>query len=164
MSKSPARRILDFQSLDEAVADARCLHESGYTHVGNWNLAESLEHCSLWLRFPVEGYPAMPFPMNLMAWLARVTIGGRMRRKVLAARSFAAGSLTLPSTVKTVDRREDAAAVERLVAAVEKFKNFRGTPQASPLFGNLTYGEHHELQVIHLQHHLSFLWPAAGSS
>jgi hypothetical protein len=164
MSQTSLRRTLNFTTLDDAVADVRHLLATGYTHVGKWNLAETLEHCSLWLRFPLEGYPATPFPLNLVASLARITIGGRMRRQVLQARGFPPGSMTLPSTVKVLGRDQDAAAVEQFVVAVEKFKNFRGTPQASPLFGNLSYEEHRELQVIHLQHHLSFLWPAAGDA
>jgi hypothetical protein len=153
------RRALQFRTLDDAVADASQLLQHGYEQTGNWNLAQVLGHCSDWLRFPLDGYPRPRFPINLFLWLMKVTVGVGMRKKVMRERSFQPGSPTMPQTIKAVERTQDAAAFEEFERLIERFKRHRGPVHASPLFGEMTYEEHRELQVIHLQHHLSFLVP-----
>jgi hypothetical protein len=156
------RRRLNFQTLDDAVQDARVLLQGGYDQAGQWNLAQVLGHCQDWLRFPLDGYPRPFFPIRLLLWLAKITVGTGMRKKILLERSFKAGTATLPETVKQPNQIEDAQALEQLERTVERFKRHRGPLHPSPLFGKMTYEEHRELQVIHLQHHLSFLVPKSS--
>lgn len=153
------RRRLEFRNLDEAVQDARMLLQGGYQQAGNWNLSQVLGHCSDWLSFPLAGYPRPMFPISLMLWLAKVTVGVGMRKKILRDRAMKPGGPTMPATVKPADQIQDAAAFEHFARMVERFKSHRGPVHSSPLFGTMTYEEHCELQVIHLQHHLSFLVP-----
>ncbi len=156
------RRRLEFTTLDDAVRDARALLHSGYEQVGQWDLAQVLGHCQDWLRFPLDGYPRPIFPINLLLWLAKVTVGAGMRKKIIEARAFKARTATMPETVKQPNIVSDAEAVEQLERTVERFKSHRGALHASPLFGKMSYEEHRELQVIHLQHHLSFLVPKSS--
>ncbi len=157
------RRHLDIRTLDDAVRDARQLLQSGYDQTGQWNLSQVLGHCNDWLRFPLDGYPRANFPINALLWMAKVTLGSGLRKKILRERAFQAGSATMPQTVKSPHHAQDLAALEQLERTVERFKSHRGSLHPSPLFGKMTYEEHRELQVIHLQHHLSFLVPKASS-
>lgn len=156
------RRQLEFKTLDDAVSEARQLLHSGYEQAGRWNLSQVLGHCDDWLRFPLDGYPRPIFPVNFILWLAKITLGVGMRKKILRERAFRAGSATMPETVKQPNLVDDAAALEQFERTVERFKSHRGSLHPSPLFGKMTYEEHRELQVIHLQHHLGFLVPKSS--
>lgn len=164
MSQHSQRRELKFENLSAAVADARNLLTHGYTSLGNWNLSQTLGHCSDWLRFPVEGYPAAPLPIRLLLWGLRITMGPGMRRKIIREQNFAAGKPTLPSTVKSADRQTDRQALDELERQVNQFEKHNGPWHASPLFGQMTKSEHRDLQLVHLAHHLSFLIPQRRES
>lgn len=159
-------RKLELTSLDDAVAEANRLMTAGYRQTGNWDLAQTLGHCTDWLRFPLEGYPHVRFPMNMIFAFVRLTMGKAFYRKVLRERGFKSGSPTFPTTVKPKNNESDAEAVRKFTAAIEEFKSFQGQLHPSPLFGALTYEQQRELQLIHLQHHLQNLIPNAdgGSS
>lgn len=153
------RRKLKFNSLDDALADARRLMESGYTMLGKWDLGQVCGHCADWLRFPADGYPRAAFPLNALLWLMKATLGTSMRRKILRDEQFASGKPTMPETVKPRGSLNDAAGVAALEAAATRFQQHTGPWHASPLFGEMTRDEHLRLQLIHLAHHLSFLIP-----
>ncbi len=152
-------RKLNLTNLDEAINEAKRLLAHGYSAGGKWNLAQVCEHCSDWMAFPLDGYPKVNFPINVMLWLMKITIGKSMRNKILTERAFKPGGPTMPQTVKLPHDVSDAEAVGRFVATVERFKQFKGEMHASPLFGKMTNAEHLQLQVIHTQHHLRFLTP-----
>ncbi len=156
---TPARRELKFNSLDEALAEARRLLESGYTMLGKWDLGQVCGHCADWLRFPADGYPRAVFPISALLWLMKSTLGASMRRKILREERFAAGKPTMPQTVKLRGALNDAAGVAVLEAAAARFQQHSGPWHASPLFGEMTRDEHLRLQLIHLAHHLGFLIP-----
>jgi hypothetical protein len=158
------RRKLQLGNLDEAVEEAEQLLAKGYRSTGNWNLAQTLGHCSDWLRFPMDGYPRAKFPVNFLLAIARWTIGKSASRKLLRDRTFPPGRPTMSETVKQPLATQDATALKDFKQTVERFKSFTGQPQASPLFGALTYDQHLELQLIHIQHHLSFLIPVEPKS
>lgn len=156
------RRKIQIGTLDDAVRDAEQLLINGYRSVGNWNLAQTLGHCNDWLRFPMDGYPPANFLMRGFLTLARLTVGKSMYRKIVRERAFKTGSPTMPETVKKPDFQQDAESLQAFKKTVERFKAFSGQPHASPLFGALTLDQHRELQLVHLQHHLSFLIPGRG--
>ncbi|MBX3423498.1 MAG: DUF1569 domain-containing protein [Pirellulaceae bacterium] len=158
---SVVRRNLEFHSLDDAVADSCRLLAEGYSQAGNWNLSQVLGHCSDWLRFSMDGYPPTPLPLRPLVWLMRVTIGKPILAKTLKSRTMKSGGPTMRATVKGVNESDDAAAVDSFGRLVERFKRFDGPYHTSPLFGSLSRDEMRELQIIHLQHHLSFLVPNA---
>jgi hypothetical protein len=152
-------RKLELKSLDEAVLEAERLLNGGYRSAGNWNLAQTLGHCSDWLRFPIDGYPRSGFPVNLILTILRWTIGKSSYHKIMRDRGFKAGSPTMPETVKKPDAKQDAEALREFDEVVKRFQSFSGEPHPSPLFGKLSLEQMRDLQVIHLQHHLSFLLP-----
>lgn len=153
------RRQLRFSSLDDAVADAKHLLSVGYHATGNWNLAQTLGHCNDWLSFPMDGYPRAALPIRIILWLLRSTIGPSVRKKILRSGRMKAGGPTMPQTVKSASQSEDEAAVETLAQTVARTNHFQGPLHSSPVFGKMSRDEVIQLQMIHLQHHLSFLVP-----
>lgn len=154
-----SRRELHCSSLDEAVLESRRLLASGYEQAGNWNLAQVLGHCSDWLRYPMDGYPRASMPIRVMLWMMKISFGKSLRATILKTRQMKSGGPTMPATVKRADEQADAEAIEEFSKLVERFHRFQGPVHASPLFGSMSRQEMEELQIIHLQHHLSFLVP-----
>lgn len=153
------RRNLSFTCLQDAVNEAQFLLNGGYQQTGNWNLAQVLGHCNDWLSFPMDGYPPPPLLLSPVIWLARHILGNSMRRKILLSGKMQSGAPTMPKTVKKPNFSDDARMVQLFADTVKRFEQFTGRLHASPLFGTMTNEEHKRLQIIHLQHHLSFLVP-----
>ena len=159
MAKKQALRSLRLGSLDELLAEAKRLLESGYQMDGNWNLAQACLHISDWLRFPIDGYPKMNFVMSGMMRLARWLYGRRLAKRLLAGEPFPAGNPTVPETVAQPDAFQDEQAVARLEEVIQRFQAHDGPWFESPFFGPL---EKADLEKVHTAHgalHLSFLRP-----
>ena len=152
-----SRRDLSFDNLDDVALDAKQLLESGYSSVGNWNLSQTCSHLSDWMTFPIEGFPKSPFPLSIIFWLYRNTIGPSQLKKYIAQGSMPAGLPTDPRTVAEADAVEDATAVERLCQAIDRFKNHEGPLHGSPIFGAIDFPTATKLQLSHCKLHLSFL-------
>jgi hypothetical protein len=79
MTATPAadhqRRALKFTRLGDALADVDSLHKDGYERVGNWDLAQTCDHLTQWMVYPLDGYPKAPLPIRVMLAAMRVTIG-----------------------------------------------------------------------------------------
>jgi hypothetical protein len=154
----PSRRELTFRDFDAVVRDAESLAAGGYEKAGSWDLAQVCGHLAEWMRFPLDGFPKPALPVRLMLWLMRHTVGPRMLRRTLAARSMPSGWRTLRETVPPPGG-DEAAAVERLRQVVARFQAHAGRYHPSPLFGDLDRGAWAELQLVHCAHHLGFLTP-----
>jgi hypothetical protein len=152
------RRTLEFRDLGEAVRDAEALLAGGYDRAGQWDLAQVCGHLAEWLRFPVDGFPRPPLPIRVLLWAMRTTVGPRELRKVLATKAMRSGGPTMPETVPAAGS-DEAAAVAKLRAAVERFRDHPGTYHPSPLYGALDRETATRLQLVHCAHHLSFLVP-----
>jgi hypothetical protein len=153
------RRQLNCQSLDEVAAEAQRLLTSGYKATGNWNLSQVCQHCSQWMRYPMDGFPKPAFPVAIILWVMKKTIGQRQRKKILASNSMPAGTPTLKQTKFQPDEKTDHEAVQDLLSTIERFKRHHGEFMASPLFGEMDRQQWNQLQLIHCSHHLSFLVP-----
>lgn len=150
------RRQLTFTNLDQVIEDARKLLGEGYVPTGNWDLAQVCAHLNDWMRFPMDGYPPAALPIRVILWLIKVTVGRRQLRSVLE-NGFRDSLPTMPQTVHAANISTDAAAVERLVETIDRFKTYSGKFHPSPVYGELTPDEHSKLQLAHCAHHLSFL-------
>jgi hypothetical protein len=153
----PERRKLSFASLDDVVRDAESLLAKGYDKAGNWDLAQVCGHLTEWMRFPIEGFPKLPLLLRPMFWLVRVTIGKKVRKKIVA-QGFSAGSRTMPQTVPQAGG-DAVAAVAKLKEVAGRFAAHTGPILPSPLFGAMNKDEALQLQLKHCEHHLSFLIP-----
>jgi hypothetical protein len=154
------RRKLAFATLDDAVRDAEYLLANGYDRAGNWDLAQVCSHLAAWMRFPMDGFPKIPLVLRPVVWLVRVTVGKKMRTRVLAE-GFSTGGRTVPQTVPSPGG-DPAGAVAQLKEVAERLNGFTGSIHPSPLFGAMTKDEAVALQVKHCEHHLSFLIPRAS--
>src|SRR5262249_52479942 len=114
-------------------------------------------HLAEWLRFGLDGYPKLPWPVRLVCRALQPLIGRRLLRRVLARRAMPTGWRTLRESV--FPPGADAAGVERLRRAHERFNAHVGRFHLSPLIGELDREEWLQLHLIHCSHHLSFLLP-----
>ena len=157
MSEPAGRRSLKFQSLSEVVADTESLHTSGYRKIGNWDLAQVCGHLAEWMRYPIDGFPPAPFPVRVILWTMRNTVGKKMLKGILE-KGFKPGGPTAPQSVQQPGADEKAA-IAKLRDAVLRFENHTGPLHPSPLFGDLDKETATKLQLVHCAHHLSFLVP-----
>ncbi len=159
MSETNERREIQFEQLDQIVDEAKRLLSDGYSAAGSWNLAQVCGHCENWMRYPMEGFPKAGFPISMMLWMMKKTIGKSALKKILDGQSMKAGQPTMPQSVPAEDAQTDAAAVDKLTETVQRFQNFDGTFHPSPLFGDLDRDTLTNLQLVHCAHHFSFLLP-----
>ena len=151
------RRSLKFNNLAEAAADAESLHRRGYEKAGQWDLSQVCGHLSEWMRYPIEGFPPAPFPVRVIMWGMRKTVGRKMLRQIFE-NGFKPGGPTAPQSVQPPGG-DEGEAVKRLRQAVDRFENHQGPFLPSPLFGALDRDQAKRLQLLHCEHHLSFLVP-----
>ena len=151
-------RSLQFESLAQIGEEAQRLLDAGYEANGNWDLAQTCMHLTDWMRFPMDGYPRAFFPIRMMLWMMKMTIGRSQLKKILAS-GFQAGTPTMPATVHDKNKQSDEQAVADLKATIDRFNCHNGGFFASPLFGEMTKTEHTQLQLVHGAHHLAFLAP-----
>jgi hypothetical protein len=163
MSQEIKRRTLRFETLDDAVRDARMLQKCGYDRAGKWDLSQVCGHLSDWLRFPLDGPPPTPVHLRFAFWLMRNTVGGMIFRRIVRTGQMPAGGPTLKESIPAPGG-DESAAVENLQRAVTRFQNHTGPTYPSPVFGELDRDQRTRLQLVHCAHHLGFLLPKAEAS
>ncbi len=151
---------LEYSSLDDVIERLEKLHRDGYRSLGKWNLAQTCEHLSDWMGYMLDGYPSAPFPIRMMLWGMRVTMGKSMLRKILATGKMSAGGPTMRQTVHVAEGLEDEMSLQRFRETVKRFQSHGDAYCASPLFGEFSAEQGVALQLVHCSHHLSFLEPA----
>lgn len=151
------RRTLDWHTLDEAVTDARLLHERGYQRAGNWDLAQVVGHLTIFLQGSING-----FSINVPAvvpWIMRIT---GQRARFFRVRRIPRG-LPAPKRLRVTEPaagpQDQNHAMELFVAAVDRFNHYTAEHARSPVFGKLDHRQWYDFHVIHAMHHLSFLVP-----
>ncbi|NNJ27324.1 DUF1569 domain-containing protein [Alienimonas chondri] len=146
------RRALQFDRLDDCVAECRSLLRTGYLQNGNWTLAQICRHLRLTIEANLRGYPAW---MTVLGFPLRPVLRRWMLPRLLAGDS--------PSGVKTAgmfvpdSALNDADEVDALSRCVEQFLAHSGDLHAHPGFGRMTHEEFGRFHAAHAAHHLSFL-------
>ena len=66
------RRVLDFRTIDEVVADVDQLLSTGYVNVGNWSLGQICRHLVIFVKGSMDGFngPRVSWLIRLFAPLA----------------------------------------------------------------------------------------------
>jgi len=152
-----SQREVHIESFDQVRDEVKRLHQEGYTSLGTWNLAQVCYHLDCWMKFPMDGFPPIPFALRPLMWTMKKLIGRKMLLKVITEGKMKAGGPTMPATVIPSDKEEEAVAVERFQETLDRFTQFSGDVQPSPLFGAMTLEECRQLQLVHCRHHLGFL-------
>jgi hypothetical protein len=151
-------RRLDFHSFDEALAEVDRLHRGGYEKAGQWDLAQTCDHLTYFMKSSLDGATFR------VPWLLKVLFGRWVLRRVLKTRRMRAG-VTTPQKPLPEPGGDEAVAVGKFKQTVERLRSHPGELHPSPFFGRLTPAEWRELHLIHAAHHLGYLLPksAVGS-
>lgn len=146
------RRILNFNTFDEAIAEIQRLAAGGYEKTGRWSLGQVCEHLTLSMDGFMEG---KTFPVPVIIKL----IGPMIKKIVFRSRRMRSGAKT-PAVLQPHDGFDESSEVTRAIAALRRFAEFPGPFPRNPIFGTLTLQEWRDLQLIHAAHHLGHLIPA----
>ena len=146
------RRHLEFATLADARAEAMRLHVGGYDRLGQWNLAQICDHLTAFTLGCIDGHPYR------VPWLFKVLFGRLVLRRILSGGRMKPGIPTPQNPLPSPDG-DEAIAVARYAAAIERFEAYDGRYVPSPFFGQLTAEQWRDLHRIHAQHHLGFLAP-----
>ena len=148
-----SRRKLNLATLDDAVAEARRLHERGYDRAGTWNLAQVCDHLTRLMTKSRDGFGDARFgwPMRLFGRLAKPLL--------VRMTSMPAGVEGPPSFMPPADLSDERAAIEAMERAVRRVQESGATFHPSPLLGTLTQAQWINIHRVHAAHHLGFLVP-----
>lgn len=148
-----------FNSLDQVLEHAMHLRDKGYTHQGQWNLAQTCHHLASWMTYPLEGFPTQPWFVRLMLGAIRLTVGKSMLTGIIATGKMRPNTPTMPETVAPPELDVDQA-LQQLGRAVKAFNQHTGPIHPSPLFGAMNKETALRLQLIHAAHHFANLTTA----
>jgi hypothetical protein len=151
------RRSLDFQTIDEVIADVDRLHRKGYRQGGNWNLAQACDHLAIFVRCSMDGFTGPPAPWYVR--LAAPLITRWMLKKRRMPEGYQAPAELMPRT-----EADETREVEELKQQLRRFSTYQGPLHRSPFGGDFSREIWHEMHLIHCAHHLSFLHPAEDNA
>ena len=154
----PTRRQLRFSTLDDIVGDAENLLANGYDKTGNWDLAQVCNHCALWVKYPLDGFPKLPLWLKPIFFVVKRTVLPKLERQMRETKTMPVGMSTAPMTVFPPGQ-DEAAALAGLKLQLERYKTHTGPMHSSPLRGQLSLVEWEDTAKTHCAHHLSFLVP-----
>ncbi len=153
-SKVADRRLLHFDSLDQALAEADRLVEAEKAgrlrRLGNWTLGQALGHVAVWAEYSYTGTPLKP-PF-FIRWILKLRnkrnfMYGSMRAGVVIP-GVAGG--TLATEVMPLEEAQG-----RFQRVLERLKTEAPTaPNA--IFGPLTHEEWVAINLRHAELHLGF--------
>jgi hypothetical protein len=152
-AKVSERRLLRFNSIDEAIAEADRLvgfeRKGRLAQLGNWTLGQALNHIGGWAEFSYCQCPLKtPWFIRLILWLQK--------------RSFLYGRM--PAGVK-IPGVQNGTLVTELVSLDEGLGRFKHAFQRlkteepthpSPALGKLTHEEAIAINLRHAELHLGF--------
>ncbi|MBC8355020.1 MAG: DUF1569 domain-containing protein [Planctomycetes bacterium] len=156
--KVEGRRELQFQSLDDVLADLDQLASGEVKTLGNWSLGQICGHLAAGMSSALDGSSFNP------PFIFRL-IGPFMKKKFLTGKMptgfkipKAAEGQFLPS-----NDVETEAAVGELRSAIERLKAASDADLVRhPMFGEMTKHEAEQFHLRHAEMHLSFVVPAAS--
>ena len=150
--RASRRRQVRYDSLDELAAEIEKLAAGPVRSVGNWNLAQCVNHLTGALEMGLDGVPPAPWPLR---WAASLL------RKRFLTRTSPAG-FKFP---KNYAYRLEPGTAEDLAQSVRRFRatldRWRRESQRHPhpLFGQMTREEWDQLECRHAELHMSFQLP-----
>jgi hypothetical protein len=155
MANSPERRMLSFNSLEEAVADAEKLASGPVRTTGNHSFAQILKHLAL-THDMSTGKIAAPRPPFLMRLLMPLLKGMILNRPVKPG-------IKLPKAAEDFfwpDQEWDVGeALAHFKQSVENYR-IKGPLEVHPFFGKITQEQSDRINCGHCAMHLSFVHPA----
>lgn len=149
------RRQVRYKSLDEFLADARRLAQSGQAQtLGNWSQGQIYKHLALSYDASIDGTDfSLPAPMR---WILTLTMKRKFLKQAIPA-GFDAPKSFQPDPIPL---DEALAHLEQSVAR-QKQESHRAP---HPAFGRLTRDEWNDFNLRHAEMHMSFLTLAAEAA
>jgi hypothetical protein len=149
-----ARRELEFQSFDEALAEVDRLLTGRYQRRGNWDLAQTCDHLAYSFEGSVRGFD---FGVPRMV---QMLIGQYALRYVLRNRR-APFRPRVPRRLEPPSGKDPQACALRLKNSISEFESHAGELAPHPFFGKITRDQWRQIHLFHCAHHLAFLHPHA---
>ena len=150
------RAGLEYPDVAAALADVARLRR-GYTQAGGWNLARNAYHVAASLKERMR--PDAAAEPDTPQQRAR----HKARDRVLTENIIAAGLTSPPASAPpeglTDDSAAGRAAIDDLVAQLERFDQYPDEFPPHRLFGRMTRDQNRRHQLVHAAHHLSHLVP-----
>ncbi len=151
-SPNVERRLLDFRSWPELLAEIDHLREAGYRRLGNWDLSQILEHVGEGMRTAVHGIE------HRAPWIFRKFIGPLVLSQILRKRRVRAG-IRVPSWWQPGPTHDESEAVACFRSRLAEFEALKTEPFPHPFFGPMSKVQWNDLVLVHGAHHLGFLMP-----
>jgi hypothetical protein len=155
-AKAAERRILHFDSIDQALAEVDRLVEAERAgrlkHVGNWTLGQILGHLACWTEYDYNGFPMkVPFFIRWFLQLRKNSFLYKPMKPGMRIPRVVGGTLaTEPMPLEE--------ALPRFRKVMERLKT-EPPPVPSPVFGTMTHEEWIAINLRHAELHLGFLVP-----
>ncbi len=151
--KVHGRRRLRFETLDEVLAEARCLATQPTQHLGNWNLAQVCQHLGIAMHQCVHGTRPFQVPLKLRFF-------GRLVRRKLLRDGLPSGFRLPPEGARVLVPAlvlcdEGLATLERGLATLRESRH----RVAHPVFGAMNVAQWDLFHLRHAEMHLSFIVP-----
>lgn len=156
-TKTAPRRQLKFNCMNCLKGELDRIEQAG-SHdairtTGNWSAGQILSHCSMLMRFSIDGFPSRaPAPFRVVARLL-------FKKKAVSGKPMPSGfqlpkgaAYMLPQPDVTLE--QGMAEIREQIARVDAGQTFN---QPSPLFGKLTHDEWLRLHLSHCEMHLGFI-------
>jgi len=150
------RRKVSYQSYDDLLADAENLAGGEVTMLGNWTLAQVIDHLGRSLNASIDGIGfKLPWPMRVFGTLF-------FKQKMLNVEvpsGFKIGKSGKAKFYPHEDVEIDGS-IDRLRQAIERCKTER-TRSLHPLFGELGADDWDKFSLRHAEMHMSFAVPVS---
>ena len=150
----PARRQLNYQSLEDFSDDVERLASQPVVTVGNWSFAQILYHLRVVMIASLDGFPTQ------LPWIVRRTVGPLMKWYLLKKPMLPAG-FKAPKSAQPLMPPVDADLAQELEAmrsALSRFQHETPTPE-HPIFGKMSKADWDLLHRRHSALHMSFVVP-----
>ncbi len=151
------RRAVHYETLDELLADAEGLVRGEVRTVGNWSLAQILDHLTKLMVGSIDGFQSsLPWPVRMVA---KFFFKKRFLKKGVPP------GFKIPANAKDVlpEERPVPEAIEAFRRAIRRLQQ-EDKRAHHPVFGKMSKDEWTQLHLRHAELHLSFVFPAADSS
>jgi hypothetical protein len=157
-STAKQRRLLRFESIDDAIAEAERIaladRVDRLTKLGAWTPGQAFGHLSTWCNFAFDGYPPevrAPLPVRMVLRLLRKRILTRGMPVGVRIRGIPGGTLGIDMIATDQGLQKFREAMQRLGQSAPTIVN--------PIFGTLTHDQWIALNLRHAELHLGFLSP-----
>ena len=150
------RRNLRYENFEAVKADLDEVLSQPHEALGNWGVAQIIDHVALGMELPINGYPPffqkMPLPLKVF---------GRLFKGYLLKKGFSPGIQPKGEMKTFFTPREGVTteqALERFNAAIERFQAGETIP-VNPMLGKLTKAQWEQFNCRHAELHFSFIVP-----